>query len=223
MALNADDWKSFQKSEELHQFSNDPDENPYQSKYEGRAILKSLSEKLKNLIKNQPETEPDLTLKSALACVLYTLAINFVDTEERPEGEKTILEIFKILKTYEQNYQTVSINMACKNYLGYIYCDRSDYENSLHYLNLSDQSYRKYKEVHSTTAPPWELTTGLQICCTVLSANAFTDDTTKKDFWLSFEKLHTYTLFYLAQLCKNLNEFSKSASYCQQTLVKIVS
>lgn len=213
MSLNQDDWKDFLKSEELHQFANDPDEEPYRSKYQGRIILKTLLEKAKLLNQN------DSIGKSALACILYKLAINYVDTEERPEGEKTVLEILQLLQGHEQELEVVSIFVAVENYLGYIYCDRSDYEQSLHHLKKSEQCFHQFK-TNKPTDSPWELTVGLKISCQVINQSQLNEESEKTNWSLKFEQLHTYTLFYLAQLYKNLNEFSKAASYCQQTLVR---
>jgi len=45
------------------------------------------------------------------------------------------------------------------------------------------------------------------------------DIRTHDEKMLRLEQLHTYTIFYLAQIYKNTEQFDKSALMCHETLV----
>ena len=73
LRLSTDEWK------------NDPETEPYKSKYAAREILQNLKNKLDSFKANEMN---ELRLKSVQSAVDLELGVNYVETDETGTGEE---------------------------------------------------------------------------------------------------------------------------------------
>uniref|UniRef100_A0A915JFM2 KIF-binding protein n=1 Tax=Romanomermis culicivorax TaxID=13658 RepID=A0A915JFM2_ROMCU len=202
--MSSSDFDSYLKSEEFDAKTDDPETTPYASKYESRKLLESLEFKLNLLYiakkgANEGENFPEIVC--SFAFILYKLGLNFCKTDERTTGESFLLNSIQILKN-------VGLNPATENNLPQI----SPYLINL-YLSIEN-----YLAVDNYPRDP--VFCLKNVCCCNVGSREKDDVKSEEECWLKLERLYTYTLFYMAQIYKNLNQFQQSALYCHETLVR---
>ncbi|XP_022081871.1 KIF1-binding protein homolog [Acanthaster planci] len=206
--------EGFSKFEEARKLSeedskNDPETNPFKSKYEARKILQDLRAKLEKYhgvhIGQQAPEDTDLHL--LLACLRYHLGVNFVDTEETSSGEDYLTACRKMLEEYSLDTRAVGLVVATLNQLGILWSGRRELRRALEILLEAENVYKKYK--HEIGVAPHGINELF-----VAEENTLTDHQRQQ----KFEKAYTHTLYYLAQVYGNLGDSKKSASHCHETL-----
>ncbi|XP_019621113.1 PREDICTED: KIF1-binding protein homolog isoform X2 [Branchiostoma belcheri] len=183
----------------------DPETEPYRSKYKARELLLGLSEALKGFLdESQAEENVELTLQ--LGEVFLHLGSNFSDTEEVPTGEKYFSRCADLLQGHKLDQRCVNTILTCLNQLGILWVSRSEPEKALEMLQEAEELYKIY--MHNVGQPPLQLHE-------LLSPDPFGSP---KSRLAEFEKTHTLTLYYLAQTYPKLGDNEKSAAYCHLTL-----
>ncbi|XP_078667027.1 KIF-binding protein-like isoform X2 [Branchiostoma floridae x Branchiostoma belcheri] len=183
----------------------DPETEPYRSKYKARELLLGLSEALKGFLdESQAEENVELTLQ--LGEVFLHLGSNFSDTEEVPTGEKYFSRCADLLQGHKLDQRCVNTILTCLNQLGILWVSRSEPEKALEILQEAEELYKVY--MHNVGQPPLQLHE-------LLSSEPFGSP---KSRLAEFEKTHTLTLYYLAQTYPKLGDNEKSAAYCHLTL-----
>eukprot|EP01084_Bolivina_argentea_P160176 278939_1 len=182
-----------QKVEELNNKEADEFE-PYKFKYEARDILeKSIKDYETNLQSDNLSKDAKESLTTEYMILKHHLAINYSDTEERSKATPILPEIISYFtQTLTIRMKYVLILMKSLNYLAIIWSSLSEEKKSKKYLDQSEQLYS-------------ECRTGNNIDLINSDINAL-------------EREYTHTLFYFAQLYKNLGNNEKSAIYCHKTL-----
>ncbi|GFR62217.1 KIF1-binding protein homolog [Elysia marginata] len=188
---------------------NDPEDEPYRSKYKARELYKELSLKLKDKQGCAEISEPDKQTISYLVLVLdQLLGLNYIECEELSEGEDYLNSC---LKTIEENEQinAISLHITTLNHLGILWSERRDYEKALQYLQKSEALYHNYKkEIGDAPESIMEILEPLE-----------GDESEQAHLrCLHFESVHTHTLYYLAQVFAKLEQNDLSAHYCHMTL-----
>ncbi|XP_071787845.1 KIF-binding protein-like [Asterias amurensis] len=191
---------------------NDPETNPFKSKYAAREIYQELRAKLEhyygiNTDEQQQQQQQDSDLHLMLASLRYHLGVNYVDTEETSSGEDYLSACRKMLKGLSLDTRAVSLTVKTLNQLGILWSGRRELQKALEFLLEAESVYKKFK--HEVGAAPFGINDLL-----VPEEHRFTDHKRQQQF----EKGYTHTLYYLAQVYGNLGDSEKSASHCHETL-----
>ncbi|KAI1894604.1 hypothetical protein AGOR_G00117480 [Albula goreensis] len=238
--FNSSEWRSvcdkFRRAQNLSEIESrkDPENDPFRSKYNARELLKEIYSDLKNFDtgenddneSDQPISEqlPDRAegecsgnryagdspagLRSAkLGVIEYYLGVNHVETEELSAGEEHLMNCIKLLDKCNISQENVSVFIQARNQLGILWASRDEIEKAQGFLESAESMYVWYmKEVGQ---PPMDLTDLFLAEEEALSQQ----ERTKR-----FEMAYTHTLYYLAQVYKNLEQYEKAGRYCHSTL-----
>jgi len=210
----------------------DPETNPYKSKYEARKIIKDVLFDVEDQVNvadlDQIDLEDEthntdgaseeysvrrgITTNVLLAALEYEIAINFVETEEVPTAEEHFASSLNYLDGGDQlSPCKVSLLIAVKCQIGIIWSNRSDHNKSLSYFQEAEALFEQYK-AQTGIAPLFYK----DILLTEDKATA----TDSKKMETEFENQHTLTLYYIAQSFNNLGERESSGKYCHITLLR---
>uniref|UniRef100_A0A671Y6H0 KIF-binding protein n=1 Tax=Sparus aurata TaxID=8175 RepID=A0A671Y6H0_SPAAU len=238
-SLSSDEWRAicdkFTNAQNLTDVESrkDPDNDPFRSKYKARELLREIYCSLKNFEAGDGEEdsggesgdqrpkEPPVDgqredvfgqgfsgdspagLRAAkLGAVEYYLGVNHVDTEELSAGQEHLMNCMKLLERCRVSSENVSLFIHVRNQLGILWAGRDETETAQGFLETAESIYQRYmKEVHS--------------CPLHIPIVFFTLSPTSS---LRFELAYTHTMYYLAQVYKNLGETERAATYCHSTL-----
>lgn len=140
-----------------------------------------------------------------LGAVYLYLGMVSIDTEEVSAGEKHLEKCREIIEKFEMKSEFIMITLNMYNQFGILWSQREP-ETSKIYLEKAEQLYKDFK---STSEIPLNITDLFQ-------ANLEIPDVDHT--WITYEKIHTFTLYYLAQIFGALKDALKSAVYCHRTL-----
>ncbi|XP_014284693.1 KIF-binding protein [Halyomorpha halys] len=178
---------------------NDPKNEPYKSKYEARDILNTM---LDIIIEHNQKEIVDSHLLDLLGIVYCIKAIISYDVEEISSGTELAKKALDIVAS-PVCPSRILCAMTCLNNLGFCASNRENFSSAQEYLELAESLYNRYNlEVNIPALDFDELFTG------------------EKDLKYpenAYEKCHTQTLFYLAQVYSK-SDPSKAAKYCHETL-----
>ncbi|RZF39552.1 hypothetical protein LSTR_LSTR001073 [Laodelphax striatellus] len=192
----------------LREANQDPQSEPYKSKYAALEILLEVKSKLVSVLDDLRSSDSSYDeLTAMLGAVWVSLGTISVDTEEWSTGEEQLTNCLKLLEDNAMQPNKILIVLGAFNQLGILWSNRGDYEKSHKYLSSAEELYRNYK--NTCEEPPIEISD-------LFSAVNKPPPQTKYDAPL--EKLHTLTLYYLAQIHATLGNVVKSAIYCHNTL-----
>eukprot|EP01084_Bolivina_argentea_P223968 378830_1 len=168
---------------------------PYEFKYEARRLLKqSIKEYEANLTNKDLPEDAKQVLTTDLMVLKHHLAVNYTDTEERSQASPILSEVVSFfISSVVMRMKYCVILMKSLNYLALIWSSLQEEKKSKKYL---DQAEQLYKECYK---------------------NSNTPSIAKKDH-KKLQSEFTHTLFYIAQLYKNLGNAEKSSLYCHRTL-----
>ncbi|CAH1404386.1 unnamed protein product [Nezara viridula] len=178
----------------------DPENEPYKSKYEARDILNDMT----NLIvqHNQEEIAQNQLL-DLLAVVCCLSSIIAYDVEEISTGTELAKKAYDMVAN-AMSPSRILCAMTCLNNLGFWASNQENYSPAQEYLELSESLYIRYNSEIKAPALEFE--------------ELFTGEKSFKNQDNDYEKCHTQTLFYLAQVYAKNNNPSKAAKYCHVTL-----
>ncbi|CAF1321883.1 unnamed protein product [Rotaria sordida] len=211
---------------------NDPENEPYKSKYEAKKIFEELyKENLdeeSDIMKKEFETldlieennqrkfiiiksdqqanEPSVSKKHRYLVDLlfdYHIGTIYSDTEEKGEGE---LRLRLILTSIEQalNHSLIcSLGLNLFNQLILIHTSYEKYNDAIEIAKHAENLYNQ-----SLIIEPYLLEELIHIDLSNQTINRREE----------FEQIYIHTLFYLAQIYGKLNDKYQSANYCRLTL-----
>lgn len=182
----------------------DPETEPYRSHY----LAKDIFERIVATLKCQLETIEDghelkVVYQSLVTFILKDLGKLHIFVEERTAGKKFFEDALEIIESLDVCPETVIPRMMALNELALCYCgDTGDKEFVLKYLHKSRQVYDQFKasaRVPFTIADLFGYLKGEQ-------------DVERS--WRLLEKVHTLTLYFLAQS----DEMNRAIFYLYCTL-----
>ncbi|XP_067009933.1 KIF-binding protein [Anabrus simplex] len=186
----------------------DPETEPYRSKYAASKILTAMKTKLVKILDDNGSDSSDyLRLKAMLGVVWLNLGTVSVDTEELSTGEEQLSNCVESLSDHFIEPECIIVVLSALNQLGILWSQRDQPKRSQEYLEKAEKLYKDYTTEVNT--PPVDIH---DLFC--LSDS----ETPQIDSETSLEKIHTLTLYYLAQIYGSLNDHLKSAVYCHTTL-----
>lgn len=189
--------------------TKDPENDPFRSMYEARKLL----EELLNAIREERKNDSNQILRVLEAALLFQLALNFGACEERPNSKNLLQNCTSIIRddpSIAMHKEAVSIAMSALMELGIM--NSNIYQNAdqgLSSLSEVEAIYHEYK--NTVGVPP------LSVDELIGPIEDIPDDEKRNS---KFDRIYTHTLFYLAQVHKQLGNNDLSASYCQKTLTK---
>ncbi|KAM7423960.1 hypothetical protein PAMA_000357 [Pampus argenteus] len=241
-SLGSDEWKAicdkFTNAQHLTDVESrkDPDNDPFRSKYKARELLREIYCSLKNFEagdgeedtggesgEQRPTEEPvdgqradlfgqgisgdsPVGLRAAkLGAVEYYLGVNHVDTEELSAGQEHLMNCIKLLERYRVSSENVSLFIHVRNQLGILWAGRDETETAQGFLETAEAIYQRYMKEDGS--PPTDMTEYFT-----------TEDKTHQERTKRFELAYTHTMYYLAQVYKNLGQTERAATYCHSTL-----
>lgn len=216
----------------------DPENDPFRSKYKARELLKEIYCSLKNFYVGDLENERNandveqLSTEQAidgakddafgrghcgdsqagmqaakLGAIEFYLGVNHVETEELSAGEEHLMNCMKLLEKCSISPDNVSLFIQVRNQLGILWAGRDEIEKAQGFLETAETMYKRFMKEDGL--PPKDLTEYFAAEEQLLTQQ----ERTKR-----FEMAYTHTLYYLAQVYKNFEQFEKAGSYCHCTL-----
>lgn len=241
-SLNSDEWKAicdkFTNAQNLTDVESrkDPETDPFRSKYKARELLREIYCSLKSFEagdgeedsggesgEQRPTEEPvdgqrddvfgqgssgdsPAGLRAAkLGAVEYYLGVNHVDTEELSAGQEHLMNCIKLLERYRVSSENVSLFIHVRNQLGILWAGRDETETAQGFLETAEAIYQRYMKEDGS--PPTDMTEYFS-----------TEKKTHQERIKRFELAYTHTMYYLAQVYKNLGQNERAATYCHSTL-----
>lgn len=162
---------------------------PYKSHYSAKDILTSIADSIKTHLDTLPDNDPlHLVYQSLLTFIYKDLGKLQVFVEERTAGHKYFTDALAIIESIELCPETVIPRMMVLNELALCHCgDAGDKDLVLNYLHKSREVYDQFK---ATARVPFTI------------ADLFGYLKGEQDVersWRLLEKVHTLTLYFLAQ------------------------
>ncbi|XP_064418690.1 KIF-binding protein [Latimeria chalumnae] len=204
----------------------DPECEPYRSKYSARELLKEIKKELGQLDSEEErqkeagwerESGGEEEGESAgcgpaqavllLGVIEYQLGLNHAETEELSAGEEHLLNCIRLLEPHKLSQGCVSVVIQAQNQLGILWAGRAEIEAAQMHLENAEGLYNQYMK--QTGKPPLDPHEYFM---------AEEEKLTEQERARRFEKVYTYTLYYLAQVYKNMEMNEKASRYCHTTL-----
>ncbi|KAM4597025.1 KIF-binding protein [Fundulus diaphanus] len=243
-STNSAEWRAicdkFTNAQHLNdtESRNDPENDPFRSKYRARELLREIYCSLKSfeagdgeedtggeISEQRPEDQPvdgqredvfsqglhghsPAGLRAAkLGAVEYYLGVNHVDTEELSAGQEHLMNCMKMLERCRVSSENVSLFIHARNQLGILWAGRDETETAQGFLETAESIYQRYMKEDGR--PPTDMTEYF---------SAEENQLTHQERSKRFELAYTHTMYYLAQVYKNLGENERAATYCHSTL-----
>uniref|UniRef100_A0A1A8G3E0 KIF-binding protein n=1 Tax=Nothobranchius korthausae TaxID=1143690 RepID=A0A1A8G3E0_9TELE len=245
-SFHSDEWRAicdkFNNAQNLTEVEsrNDPENDPFRSKYKARELLREIYCSLKSLEAGDGEQDTDggeggdqLPTEqpvddqkeegvfsrgfsgdspagkraAKLGAVEYFLGVNHVDTEELSAGQEHLMNCMKLLERCGVSSENVSLFINVRNQLGILWAGRDETEMAQEYLEKAESIYQRYMKEDGT--PPTDMTEYFSA-----EENLLTHQERIKRFELAY----THTMYYLAQVYRNLGQTERAATYCHCTL-----
>lgn len=185
----------------------DPPTDPYKSHYTARDILQELQNNIKNGLPQSGDTDDysKLIYCSILGHIQKNIGAICLFTQEHSTCEQWLNQCIELLRNHKMTSEAILPYLEGLNLLGILWSHRQDAKKSKEFL---DEANELYKEFKASELPPYTI---YDICGTK-------DEIETGKGLLTMEKLHTLTLFYLAQIIGTLGDMAQSAMHCYSTL-----
>lgn len=128
----------------------DPETDPFKSKYSARSILSDLKAKLASF---QDEDIPSEKVKILMAALDHQIGQNYIETEELSTGEEHIERCIKTLDEHRLDKRCSSIYLHTLNELGILWSKRGDSEKALGFLQDAEKLYHTYTKEEEGGSP----------------------------------------------------------------------
>ena len=129
---------------------DDPETDPFKSKYSARSILSDLKAKLASF---QDDDIPSEKVKILTAALDYQIGQNYIETEELSTGEEHIERCIKTLEEHRLDKRCCSIHLHALNELGILWSKRGDSEKALGFLQDAEKLYHTYTKEEEAGSP----------------------------------------------------------------------
>lgn len=120
---------------------NDPESDPFKSKYSARNMLSELKAKLESFQDDDITSEK---LKILMATLDYQIGQNYIETEELSTGEEHIERCIKTLEEHRLDRRCCSVYLHALNELGILWSKRGDSEKALGFLQDAEKLYHTF-------------------------------------------------------------------------------
>ena len=132
----------------------DPETDPFKSKYVARNLLSELKTKLESF---QDDDSPSEKLKILMSALDYQIGQNYIETEELSTGEEHIERCIKTLEEHrlDRRCTCCSIYLHALNELGILWSKRGDSEKALGFLQEAEKLYHTFAKEEGGT--PYEI------------------------------------------------------------------
>lgn len=168
---------------------------PFRSHYKACQVLLDLENNILNILHDIPSDSDNIKVYSAiLSHVLKEIGRIRMYTEELASGEKYFkkaLETIGDSDKYDSMFITVYLDTL--NQLSILWSQRENMEQSKEFLEKAEQAYRKFREKNGQAL-------------TISDIFGSPDEIEPGKGDVGLEKLHTLTLYYLAQVVGNMGE-----------------
>ncbi|OAD62954.1 KIF1-binding protein like protein [Eufriesea mexicana] len=200
------------KFEDVRQLLDDHEKlrtecEPYKIKYQAIEILQSLKTDLINVLTNMPEEEKEEVI-IMLGVVHLKLGLLHTDTEELKAGEEQFMKCIKLLKNKELEPKVILSILSALNQLGIIWSRWNQPMKAKSFLDQAEKLYNDFMNTNNPCRYPINIVQNFGI-------EQVNDELNPKEI---MEKIHTLTLYYLAQVYSSLKDHYQSAIYCHMTL-----
>ncbi|XP_043469147.1 KIF-binding protein-like [Leptopilina heterotoma] len=175
---------------------------PYKNKYAAIEILKEMQSSLLKTSSNVIKEENDVN--TLLAIISLNLGIVYVETEELKLGEEFFMNCIDNLSENETLPQRIIPMISALNQLGILWSQRNQASVSKTFLERAKDIYKKFMMREKEPIN--------------MSKLFLVEIVNEEEAKTVLEKLHTLTLYYLAQIYGTLEDYLKSAIYCHMTL-----
>ncbi|XP_012166936.3 KIF-binding protein [Bombus terrestris] len=190
---------------EKHKMRNEP----YKIKYQAIEVLNSMEVDLTNILMDMPEEEKGEEIVM-LAVVHLNLGLLHVDTEEFKTGEEQFMKCIKLLKKKELEPEAVLPVLSALNQLGIIWSQWNQPTKAKDFLERAKKIYNDFIDTNNSCRDLINMAQNFGI-------EQVKSELSPKDV---LEKIHTLTLYYLAQVYRSLKDHRQSAIYCHMTLCR---
>lgn len=182
---------------------NDPENEPYLSKYKAKEILSNMHESLTKLLNSESNMD-SVKLQAMQGTVLLNIGIINMETEELTASERVLTEAIELLSPNSSKPEIVVTLINIYNNLGILWSTRDEPGQAKGFLLKAKELYESFKCTLQMPLPMEHVINNV-------------GEADVGDFML-LEKAYTLTLYYLAQVFGSLKENLKSAIYCHVTL-----
>lgn len=182
---------------------NDPEAEPYLSKYKARDILSKMGDVLRVIINSESDMDR-IKLHAMLGVVMLNIGMINMDVEEITAAEKVLTDAMELLTPNAGKPEMVTTMVNIYNHLGVLWANRDEHSRGEGLLLQAKQLYESFKCT-------------LQMPLSIEHIISNSGEAEVGDFIL-LEKAHTFTLYYIAQVYGAMKETMKSAIYCHATL-----
>ncbi|XP_076245249.1 KIF-binding protein [Calliopsis andreniformis] len=190
-------------SDDHEKFSTDSE--PYKIKYQAIEKLKTMETDLVNILASVPKNEKSGEEIIMLSMVHLNLGLLHAGTEELKASEEQFMKCIELLKGKELDPEAVLPILHALNQLGIIWSQWNEPTKAKTFLDRAEQIYNDFI---NTREDPVNVIQNFYIENTK-------DKLNPKEM---LEKVHTLTLYYLAQVYRFLQDHHKFAIYCHMTL-----
>ncbi|CAB1428600.1 unnamed protein product, partial [Pleuronectes platessa] len=208
-SLRSDEWKAicdrFTNAQNLTEVESrkDPENEPFRSKYKARELLREIYSALKCFEAGDGEDQ-EQEEECGGGCEQRP-AEQPVDGQ-RDDGEH-LTNCLKLLGRCTASSDNVSLFINARNQLGILSAGWDETEAAQGFLETAESIYLRYMKEDGS--PPTDMTEYF-----TTEENLLTHQERTKRFELAY----THTMYYLAQVYKNLGQNERSATYCHSTL-----
>lgn len=129
---------------------DDPETDPFKSKYSARTMLSELKAKLESF---QDDDIPSEKVKILTGALDYQIGQNYIETEELSTGEEHIERCIKTLEKHRLDKRCCSIHLHALNELGILWSKRGDSEKALGFLQDAEKLYHTYTKEEESGSP----------------------------------------------------------------------
>lgn len=168
---------------------------------EATNILKDIIEELNVKVTSTVESKNE-TVMLAITCL--NLGIVYIDSEETKAAEEQFITCTDLLKGRELEPGNILPTISALNQLGILYAQWSDPAKAKVSLQKAEELYTEFTE--NVRLAPVNVGVAMGMDTGGLNAESV------------LEKLHTLSLYYLAQVYNALGDKDKFAAYCHKTL-----
>lgn len=165
-------------------------------------ISKEMIEELNAKMTSSTEPKKETIM---LALTHLNLGIIYLDSEETKSAEEQFIMCIDMLKDIELESGSILPMITALNKLGILYAQWSEPAKAKGSFEKAEKLYIEFTKNGSQLVP---INIGVVMCM----------DTGGLGVEELLEKLHTLTLFYLAQIYNTLDDKDKFAAYCHKTL-----
>ncbi|XP_017884825.1 KIF1-binding protein homolog [Ceratina calcarata] len=185
----------------------------YKIIYQVIDLLKSMETKMIKILEDIPEEEKENGILTLAVIHLY-LGMLHVDTEELKPGEEQSMKCIKLLKNKELEPAAILPVLNALNQLGIIWSQWNQLTKAKEFLIQAERIYNDFKNQLETGDDDSSKSPVINMA-QILGIEEFKDNQSPRDV---LEKVHTLTLYCLAQVYGSLKDHRQSALYCHMTL-----